>query len=130
MNSNSDEYHGIVINLSQKDQSIFKSFNIIGKKKVIFNLLVINKISVHSNDIEKSIKILQENMRYQYWPFIKGFYFHFYQNNELIVVFKDKVFHIITNPETWKDAIEYGINKGIPKTQLDFFPCKIADEMY
>ena len=30
------EYHGIIINLSQRDKSIFKTIEIIGKRKLLF----------------------------------------------------------------------------------------------
>ena len=124
------EYHGIVINLSQKDQSILNSINIIGKKKVILNFLLLKKISVNSDEIENVIIRLQNNMRKYYWPFVNGFYFHFYRNNELIIVFKDRIFRVTTDHSTWKEAIEYGLKSGIPKKQLDFYPCRIEDEKY
>ena len=124
------EYHGIIINLSQKDQSILNTMNIIGKKKIILNFLVLYTISANSDDIDKVISILQNKMRKRYWPIVKGFYFHFYRNNEMIIVYKDKMFKVTTDPVTWKEAIEYGLKKGISKSQLDYYPCRIEDEKY
>ena len=48
------------------------------------------------------------------------FYVHFYCENELIVVFKEKVFHITTDKITWTEAIAYGRSLGIREKQLDF----------
>ena len=58
----------------------------------------------------------------------ENFYFHFYRNNELIVVFNTKIFRVTTNENTWKELIEYGKSLGIIEEQLDFKPYKIEDE--
>ena len=123
-------YHGIVINISQKDPSILNSLEVIGRKAVLPGFLVLDKICVQPNAIEHVIQLLQRNMRDSFWPFAKGFYFHLYRNDELIIVFKDRIFRVTTDPATWAEAIEFGLKQGIPKKQLDFDPCRIADERY
>jgi DNA primase len=48
---------------------------------------------------------------------------HFWEqgNDEVIVVFKDKIFRIAySNKDSWKEAIAYGKSLGIPQKQLDF----------
>jgi hypothetical protein len=48
---------------------------------------------------------------------------HFWEqgNDEVIVVFKDKIFRIAySNKDSWKEAIAYGRSLGIPEKQLDF----------
>ncbi len=46
---------------------------------------------------------------------------HFWDNRNIIVAFKDKIFEIDYDDKgTWKNAIDYGISIGIPKEQLDF----------
>ena len=50
-----------------------------------------------------------------------GWYTHFWQGDDVIVVFSGKKFEIkYSNQETWKDAIAYGESLGIPVEQLDF----------
>lgn len=52
-----------------------------------------------------------------------GWYFHLWEpgSDDVTVVFKDKLFQIKhSDQSTWKDAIAHGIEKGIPKEQLDF----------
>lgn len=116
-----EEYHGIIVDASQRDRSIFNKLKILGKKKD--EDWVLYKIEVKSRDIKKIIKELQENM-------IDGFYFHFYKDDELIVVFKKKIFKIKTDKSTWNEVIKYGKSLGIPEEELDFYPCKVEDEVY
>ena len=116
-----ENYHGIIVNVSQKDKSIFDRLKIIGEKKSLGWILY--KVEVKPGEIKKKIKEFQENM-------VEGFYFHFYINNELIVVFNKKVFYAKTDKSTWDGIIEYGKSLKIPEKQLDFFPCKEEDETY
>ncbi len=116
-----NEYHGIVIDVSQKNKDIFKKLKIIGKK--VSGEWVLYKISVPAENISNKISTLQKGMA-------DGFYFHFYRDNELVVVFKDRIFNIETDRSTWNAAVEYGKSLGIPGKQLDFRPCRVQDEKY
>jgi hypothetical protein len=125
-----DDYHGIIIDLSQKNTSVLKSLEIIGCKKAFFNLASLCKVRVPSESIESTITRLQSNMREGLWPLVHGFYFHFYNNDELIVVFKNKIFRGKPEPGSFGEMIDYGKSLGIPEKQLDFFPYRFDDESY
>ncbi len=50
-----------------------------------------------------------------------GWYTHFWQNDNVIVVYPNKKFEIIySDKATWNEAIIYGQSIGIPTEQLDF----------
>ena len=123
-------YHGIIINLSLKDKSLFKSLEIIGQKKVFLNWLILYKVNIRPEIIESTIQNLQSNLVDKFWLYYPHFYFHFYRDDELIVVFKEKVFRVKTDPATWQEVLEYGKSVGIPVKQLDFHPCRLVDETY
>ena len=123
-------YHGIILNISQRDKSIFDEIDVIGKKKIFLGILVLNKVNVASEDLEPLIQKLQSNMTKHFIHLIHEFYCHFYRGNELIVVFRNKVFRVTTDQSSWKEVIVYGRTLGIPMKQLDFFPYKIEDEKY
>lgn len=72
---------------------------------------------VVSDQIESHIAHIQSLMK----PSDK-WYAHYFRAEELIVVFREAVFHVNTDPRTWGEAIDYGINHGIPAQQLDFKP--------
>lgn len=50
-----------------------------------------------------------------------GWYTHFWQGDDVTVVFPNKKFDIkYSDQSTWKEAIAYGESIGIPTEQLDF----------
>jgi hypothetical protein len=50
-----------------------------------------------------------------------GWYTHFWQDDDVIVVFPNKKFEIkYSDQNTWTDAVTYGESIGIPTEQLDF----------
>lgn len=52
---------------------------------------------------------------------LRGWYAHFWKDNEIIVVYNDKQFEIMKDDKsTWKEAIDYGILQGIPENEFDF----------
>lgn len=116
-----DNYHGIIVDVSQKEQLIFNRLKILSKK--VDGEWTLYKIEVTPMEKDKIIKELQRNL-------VKGFYFHLYKDNELIAIFKDKIFKAKTDSSTWEKIIEYGKSINIPEEQLDFTPCKIEDETY
>ena len=125
-----ESYHGIIINVSQRDKSILRKMQIIGVKKAALHLIKLYKVEVKAEEIEDTIKSLQQNLSAKLLFKFKNFYFHFYRNDELIVVFRDRIFRLSTDRSTWDEVIQYGISLGIPDKQLDFFPCRIEDEEY
>jgi hypothetical protein len=118
-----DEWHGILVDLSQMDKSIFKNLNILGQKKSSNDEWTLYRVGVSSKTIDETISQIQDNM-------IAGFYFHFYRGDELIVVFKKRIFRIKPDKSTWIEAVKYGRSLGIPERQLDFYPCRAEDETY
>ena len=116
-------YHGIIVDISQQDKSIFDKLKILGSKKSSSGW-ILYKIEVSPEEINKIIEQLQQNM------VVEPFYCHFYRDNELVVVFKERVFRVTSDKYTWDEAVEYGKSLGIPEEQLDFFPCKVGEETY
>jgi Holliday junction resolvase-like predicted endonuclease len=125
-----DDYHGIVINHSQRDRSVFGELDVIGRKKLFLGLIVFYKIRVRPRDIDGVIKRLQENMSSRFLIKKQHYYAHFYRADELIVVFRDKTFRATTNKKTWRDAIAYGKWLHIVEDQLDFLPNRVEDETF
>ena len=126
----SGEYHGIVLNISQKDKSIFNRLQVIGKKKALMGLITFYKIKIDSHQIDDVIRNIQSNMARNFGPIKQEFYAHFYRNNELIIAYKDKLFNVTTDRTTWAKAISHGRSLNIMEKQLDFTPCKFEDETY
>ncbi|MGA2793972.1 MAG: hypothetical protein ABSE69_10625, partial [Roseiarcus sp.] len=124
------EYHGQIIGLSQRDRSIFGALKVIGQRRVFWGLFTIYKVSVPPNELETIIRRLQENMSNKLLFLPQEYYAHFYRGRELIIVYRDRVFRVTTDPATWKAAIEHGRELGIAERQLDFSPHRVEDERY
>ena len=126
----SENYRGIILSISQRDRSIFSTLHVIGKKQAFFGVVTLYKVELEPALLEPTIERLQRNMR-DSWLHIRGFYCHFYRGEELIVVFKDRIFKAnACDKSTWAEIFEYGKSIHTPEPQLDFSPCKIEDETY
>lgn len=115
-------HHSIVIEESLKDKSVLDKYKILRTK--VGSEWHLHVIEV--TDVEEFIKSIQNAMVTD-----KPYYFHaFDDGNELIIVFREKVFKIDPNDkDTWLEAQKYGGDKlCIPAEQLDFAPSNFADE--
>ena len=117
-------YHGILLDVEFKSKEFLENFKILGSEKSETNPWTMYKIEVPDKDIEKVIEMCQSNL------VIGTYYCHFYRENEIIVVFKKKIFRVTTDKTTWKSVIEYGMSIGISPKQLDMKPVKFEDETY
>ena len=101
-------YKGIIIQESLEDKNLVKKMQILDTK--VAGTWTIHTILISKSDIEGLA------------PYIKqGWYAHFWHGGEIIAIFKDKIFKFKHNePNSWREAIGYGISIGIPRKQLDF----------
>jgi hypothetical protein len=130
MSQKAGDYHGVVIRQSQKDARVFERMDIIGRKTIMMGLIVLYKVRVSPESLDGTIHKLQSNMADRFFMFTQNFYAHFYRDNELIAVFRYRVFRMTPDETTWTAAREYGKSLGIPEKQLDFRPCRMADETF
>ena len=118
-----DKYHGILLDLAflnPKYPENYKIFNCIQSGN--WNLI---GIEIDYDKIDNVISEIQLNMNED-----QPFYVHFYNDEDLIVVFKEKRFNVSNHESSWKEIIEYGKTKGIPEKQLDFWPNRYQDEIH
>ncbi|MBN1532921.1 MAG: hypothetical protein JXA20_09685, partial [Spirochaetes bacterium] len=108
------EYHGIIVSLSQRDRSIFKRLEIVGRKRVLFGLVTLYKVRVRHEALEAVIRELQGNMARGVLFRRMEFYAHFYREHELVIVFREKTFAVSPDPATWTGALAFGRTLGIP----------------
>lgn len=116
-------YHGIVINQEFTDQSFPNTFKVFAKKQE--GSWGIYGIEVEDSQLEESIKKIQDNMKSD-----EPWYAHFYNDRQLIVIFKSKVFRIEPHISSWKPTVEYGRELNISEKQLDFWPNRFQDEIH
>lgn len=116
-------YHGIIIDQEFIDRIFPESLKQFAKKQD--GSWGIYGIEVEDSQLEKVINEIQKNMKGD-----EAWYTHLYNDKQLIVVFKEKVFRVEPHISSWKPIIEYGKKLNIPKEQLDFWPNRFQDETH
>lgn len=116
-------YHGIIIDQEFENKSFPATFEVFSKKKS--GDWEIYGIKIHDLEVENTIKKIQSNMKSD-----EAWYAHLYNDKELIVIFKDKVFRVKPDILTWRPIVEYGRILKIPEEQLNFWPNRFQDETH
>lgn len=116
-------YHGIIIDQEFTSKSFPDRFKQFATKKdgswKVFG------IEIEDSELEETINKIQENIKEN-----EPWYVHLYNDKQLIVIFKNKVFRVEPNISSWKPIIEYGKKLKIPIEQLDFWPNRFQDEQH
>ena len=116
-------YHGILIDQEFINTQFPERFKVFSKKQD--GSWKIYGIEIEESDFQNTVKEIQENMKDgQPW------YAHLYNDEELIVIFKDKFFKVKPHRSTWDEVFEYGKSINIPEKQLDFWPNRFQDERH
>jgi hypothetical protein len=107
----SNLFVGTIIEESLGELSIFDELQIISSSISSDLEWHMHKVEVTKDQIEK----LSQSLKSGPW------YMHFWSGNDIIVAFKDKIFHIEHDDQTtWKPAVDFGLSLDIPLEQLDF----------
>ena len=131
-----ESYHAEIINLSLKDKKMIKEYPLLSVKKRFLGYVKIYTISIPKDNIERVINTFQSNMS---TVLKKEWYITFHTAQNVIVVFRKKVFYLsgkgITplyqkcidtshaeDKQEWDEMIEYAKTLGIPDEQCDFLP--------
>lgn len=93
-------YHFILIDQEFTDHGFPETFNIFAQKQD--GSWKIYGVEVPKDSLERSIADIQKNMKAGTW------YAHGYNENELIVIFKEKIFRVKPEPSEWDEIVEYG----------------------
>lgn len=115
-------YHGIILDKEFKDTNFVYTFKIFNKRKSTDADWILYGIEVKDNLLNETIKSIQDNLKDE------PYYAHLYNGKNLIVIFKNKVFYTTPDKSTWKEFIDYGLNLGIPREQLNVTPIKLEEE--
>jgi hypothetical protein len=118
-------YHGIIVDLAFTNPKFPESLKLFAKRKSSSNEWYLFGVEVPDDTITQVVSGVQSNMKSD-----KPYYTHFYNEEEVIVIFKNKVFRVTPHVSTWKPIIEYGLELKIPEEQLDFWPNRFQDEIH
>jgi hypothetical protein len=116
-------FHGILLDLAFVDQEYPKSFSLFAQK--LSGDWGLYGIKVDQNDCESTVVNIQAHMRTD-----QPFYNHLYDDERLIVIFRERIFRVTTHASSWEEVKQYGLTLGIPEQQLDFWPNRFQDEIH
>lgn len=117
-------YHGILVDKSFYDPLFPEHFELFTKKKDNTSDWILYGIVVQPNELSKTIKTIQDNMCDG-----EPWYAHLYNDEDLVVIFKNKAFFTTSNSSTWEEVVAFGELLGIPAEQLNFRPIRFQDEI-
>ncbi len=108
-------YLGIVVEQALRDRGALRDWDVVARRRVGGWDFVL--VRVHGQDLDRRVAELQRAMVDD-----DTWYAHFFAGNRLVLVFRDAVFRVGTDPGTWGPAIAHGLAGGVPREQLDFHP--------
>ena len=121
-------YRLIVIGTSLKGKSILTKYRILSETKFEAETpdeSTMYKMEIPIKEVSVVSHFLKNNLKFPYYAHL---YHEDPNENALIVVFSGQVFN--TSKDNPKDAIEYGIQHGVSKEQMDMKPRNIAEEKW
>ncbi len=116
--NNENIFHAILLNVSFQDPKFPEKFKVFNKIEFENSDWIVFGVEV---DESASVEI-QKNM-------IEGKNFnHMYNEDQLIIIYKEKIFKVSKDNSTWEEAVAFGKSLDIPEDQLNFRPFKFEDE--
>ncbi len=116
-------FHGILVDLAFTDRHFPETFALFARK--FSGNWTLYGIDVPRLDLEQSITRIQAAMRVD-----QPFYSHLYDDETVVVIFKDRVFRVNPHISSWNEVRDYGFTLNIPAEQLDFWPNRFQDEIH
>jgi hypothetical protein len=108
-------YLGIVVEDSIRDRAAMERLRVLATRHL--GSWAFALVRIPAMDLPETIARLQRGMVTD-----DTWYNHFFRDEDLVVVFRDAVFSVTTDPASWAPAVAHGLAGGIPSQQLDFHP--------
>jgi hypothetical protein len=118
-----DKFHGILVDAAFADWHYPKNFPLFAQKRA--GDWELYGIEIQRDGIEAAVRDIQLHMRVD-----GAFYNHLYDDEILIIIFKQRVYLATPNSSSWKEIQLYGLTLDIPLEQLDFWPNRFQDEIH
>jgi hypothetical protein len=121
-------YKGVIIEESLENKDVLKDLAILATKvepvQEKHKTPWLKQWSLHTVEItvDKAEQVAQKLSQSLDYSHGAAWYADFKNDQFHYVIFKNKIFKINLQNYKYRDAIEYGINLGIPWYQLDFSP--------
>jgi len=116
-------FHGILVDVAFIDRSYPEIYSLFAREKN--GDWTLYGIEVPRNNLENAVADIQTHMRAD-----EPFYAHLYDDEEVIAIFRTRIFRVTPHISSWEDIRSYGMKLNIPIEQLDFWPNRFQDELH
>ena len=116
-------YHGIVLKEGLRRPEVVNQFPQLGTRRS--TRWTFYKIGIPKADLNRAVELIQNSLVNE-----PTYFAHVYGEDDVVIIFPDRVFHAGVNAASWKDAIRYGVDRGIPEGELNFHPCTVEEETF
>ncbi len=116
-------YHGMLVKEGLRRPEILSQLPILGQ--LLTEKWTIIKFGVPQGDLNRALAMLQTALLGE-----PTYYAHVYDGTQLIIVYPERIFRLGQDPCTWKEALSYGLERGIPREELTFRPCCFEEETF
>ena len=118
-----NKYHGILLDTEFTDPNYLSQFRVFAKKKSNRNPWTAYGVIVSGDMLDETVREIQSLLIPN-----APYYTHLYNEDEVIVIFKERFFKVTYDKKTWDEVLNFGNSLGIPKNQMDIKPCRFEDE--
>jgi hypothetical protein len=117
------DYHGVLFDTELDNPALVHKYPIFAVAVDRERPRIAYGVSVPSGQIYRSIREVQQNLRCEGTGHV-----NFYNEREVITIFKDRVFLATPDPSSWAPVLEYGNERGVPLDGHHFKPCTLEQE--
>ena len=108
-------YTGVLVKEGLRRPEILNQFPILGSRRGDNWTMV--KVGVPEADLSRAVKLIQSTLIEE-----PTYFAHLIRDEELIIIFPDRIFTTRKGDRGLREAVQYGLEKGIPAKELDFSP--------
>ena len=120
-----DLWHGILVDETLQSKDFLAGLELFAQRRSRVFSWTIFGVVVPNATLQSVIELTQRALKTG-----GSGYAHYYNDEEIVVVFSERVFRVGAHESTWRDVRAYGRQLDIPAAQLDFFPNRFQDETH
>lgn len=108
-------HRAVLVREGLRRPEVLQQLPVLGKHRT--DNWTIVEVGVPGEDLHRATELIQSSLIDE-----PTYFCHLYRDDEVIIIFPDRVFNATADPASWKEAIKYGVDKGVPREELIFAP--------
>jgi uncharacterized protein YciI len=112
------DYHGSVVWEGLRRPEVINHFPQLARQRVGNWTLV--KVGVPEADLPRAVDLLQAALMDE-----PTYFAHLWSHERMVIIFPSMVFEVTRDPRSWTDALQYGLDRSIPREELVFDPVAV-----